>query len=539
MAAIALLFLGVTVLVYQTGGTRTAYLHLAYLPILIAASVFGIRGGVAAGLVAGLGVVGPLMPLDTATGASQPLISWLFRLGFFLLVGVTAGIVVGRLNQQLRRIRTASLWHPVSHLPTQLAMEHVIDGLLQRPRRAGPHGLIVVDVNNSEQIFNTLGPDISQHIPAAIAERLRPCLSVSSHIYHVHADKIAILASTATESIRGEAERTLESLAQPVTIDGVPVYLDAIAGVASFRADHDGARAVLQRANAALAGARAGGRMLADYDEIRNPDKQRTIRLLGDAPDALETGQFVLVYQPQVRLADGCVIGAEALVRWQHPALGLLSPGEFIPLLEETALINRLTFIVARAAIRQAALWHSAGLGIPVAFNISPRNLDDDRLTDFVLDEIQQARVGANAVELEITESVIIHDAGRIRERLIALKAAGVTVALDDFGGGYTSIRHLTALPIDKLKIDRGLISPAHHDPKRGRIVSAVTHLAHDLGLQTVAEGVEDKGTEDFLTSQGCDVAQGFYYSRPVSAAELVAFVNRRSGSTSERHGGS
>ena len=529
IAVIALLFMFVAILVYQTGGTQTAYLHLAYLPILIAASAFGVTGGVAAASVAGLGVVGPLMPLDTVTGESQPVMSWLFRLGFFLLIGIAAGIVVGRLSQQLKRIRAASLWHPVSELPTQLAMEHIIDGVLRRSRRDAPQGLIVVDVKNAEQIFNTLGPEISQHIPAAIARRMRSCLPASSQIYHVHADKVAILTSAATESPRAQAERALESLAQPVMIDGVPVYLDAAAGVASFGKDEDGGRAVLQRANVAVAGAHATGRTLAEYDEIRNPDKERAIRLLGDAPEALENGQFVLVYQPQVRLCDGCVVGAEALVRWQHPALGLLSPGEFIPLLEETALINRLTFTVARAAIRQAALWQRAGLGMPVAFNISPRNLDDDRLTDIILDEIHRARVGADAIELEITESAIIHDAGRIRDRLAALKAAGVSVAMDDFGGGYTSIRHLTALPIDKLKIDRSLISPAHDDPKSRSIVSAITRLAHDLGLKTVAEGVEVQKTEDFLASQGCDDAQGFYYSKPVSAAELVAYASRRS----------
>ncbi len=527
IAVIALLFMFVAILVYQTGGTQTAYLHLAYLPILIAASAFGVTGGVAAASVAGLGVVGPLMPLDTVTGESQPVMSWLFRLGFFLLIGIAAGIVVGRLSQQLKRIRAASLWHPVSELPTQLAMEHIIDGVLRRSRRDAPQGLIVVDVKNAEQIFNTLGPEISQHIPAAIAERLRSWLAASSQIYHIHAGKLAILASGSTASLGGEAEQALDGLAQPVTINGVPVYLDAVAGLASFRDDEDGARTVLQRANVAVAGARSDGRMLADYDEIWMPDKERAVRLLGDAPEAFEQDQFVLVYQPQIRISDGRVVGTEALVRWHHPTLGLLSPGEFIPLLEETALINRLTFTVARAAIRQAAQWQREGLAMPIAFNISPRNMDDDRLTDIILDEIREAQVGPDAIELEITESAIIHDAGRVRERLAALKAAGVAVAMDDFGDGYTSIRHLTELPIDKLKIDRSLVSHAHHDAQYGSIVATIIHLARNLGLKTVAEGVEGRETETFLIAEGCDVAQGFYYSKPVSADELVDFARQ------------
>ncbi|MCC5810130.1 MAG: GGDEF domain-containing protein [Ectothiorhodospiraceae bacterium] len=521
-----LILLGmVAAVVHATGGTQTAYIHLAYLPILLGATLFGIIGGLAAAAIAGFGVAGPLMPMDVTAATPQPAASWLFRSGFFLLFGFVAGGVIGRLRHQLEHIRTASLIHPGSDLPTYLALEQFISELLRKESSTRRYGLILIDLKNFDQIFNTLGPDFMQRIPAAVAKRQRHAYPRAWQIYHVHSGKIAILVDEAKGASRDQAAEVMARLTRPVTIDNVPVYLDAIVGAASFSAPETSASAILQRANAALALARRNTSGLAAYGDVQTQDRARNIRLLADAPTAMDTNEFILLYQPQYRLSDHQIIGAEALIRWNHPTYGLVPPGQFIPLLEETALIHELTLWVARAAIKQAAEWQTAGLNLTVAINVFPRNLESRELSRFILQELANQRLGANRLELEVTESAIIDDPMALRDSLEALKDAGVSVALDDFGAGFTSVRHLTTLPIDKLKIDRSLVDRVTNDRRRMRIVSAVISMAKDLNLRTVAEGIEDAETTAHLKCDGCDIAQGFYFSKPLPAHQVAALL--------------
>ncbi|MCC5859906.1 MAG: GGDEF domain-containing protein [Ectothiorhodospiraceae bacterium] len=522
---IAVLLGVVALIVYLSGGTKTAYIHLAYIPILFAAAQFGIVGGVLVAIIAGLGIAGPIMPMDVASDTPQPLASWMFRATFFLIFGIACGLVIGHLRKQLQQIRTASLIHPATGLPTHLALERFIAELLSNGEEAGEHGLVMIDIKNFDQIFNTLGPEFMQHIPSAVARRQRQAYPHAWQIYHVHSGKIAILVDEGKETTRQQARKILYRLSRPVRIDNVPVYLDAAVGAVSFSTRETEPAAILQRANAALATARRDHGGLAAYEDLKAPDRAKNIRLLTDAPSALDTGQFTLVYQPQYRLADHRIIGAEALIRWHHPIYGLVSPGQFIPLLEETAVINELTRWVARTAIRQAVEWQSAGLNLSVAINVSPRNLENEHLPSMILEELANHRLGANRLELEVTESAIIDDPMVLRDSLRGLKDAGVSVALDDFGAGFTSVRHLTTLPIDKLKIDRTLVDRVASDRRRMRIVSALTSMAKDLDLHTVAEGIEDADTLEFLKREGCDTGQGYYFSKPILADEMVALL--------------
>ncbi|MCP1675543.1 EAL domain-containing protein (putative c-di-GMP-specific phosphodiesterase class I)/GGDEF domain-containing protein [Natronocella acetinitrilica] len=520
------LLAAVTWIVYATGGTQTAYLHLAYVPVLLAASAFGMIGGAIAAMLAGFGSVGPLMPMDTSSGAEQPLGSWLFRAGFFLFFGVAAGLVIGHLRRQLRRIRRASYLHPVSRLPTQAALEQVLSEVIRQRESDLPLGLITVEVRNMDQIFNTLGPEITQHIPAAIVARTRSDFPLPWQIFHLHSGRIGVLVDEHVASAQTQSSALLDTLDEPLVVGDVPVYLDLVIGAASLEADDTSPGRLMQRSNIALAGAKLKGRAVAHYDNTQRSERALAMRLLSETTRALTANQFTLLYQPQFRLDDGRLIGAEALIRWQHPTLGLLAPGQFIPLLEATALINRLSQWVASNAIQQAAAWQKAGLDISVAFNVSPRNMDDGVLTDAILRQSRELDLQPHRLEMEITESAIIHDAGMIGRHLHALREAGIAIALDDFGDGYTSVKHLTALPLDKLKIDRSLVHSVTEDPRRMRIVSAVACMAQDLGLRTVAEGVEDGNTVDYLRSEGCDIAQGYFYGKPMSASAVAELAS-------------
>lgn len=521
-ALVAVAFGVLALLLYETGGMPNPYVHLAYLPIVFAGSVFGLAGGAVAGLVAGVGVAGPLMPADTATGEMQSLSSWVVRAGAFVLIGSAAGFLMGRLRDQLDKIQSASFRHPVSRLPTQAALEVIIGEMLESlKKRDDQYGLIMVDVRNFNQIFNTLGSDVMPHVPGAIVDRLRTLFGLHWQLFHIHAGKLAVLVPEHRETASEQARSALSRLNDPVEINGVPVYVDVVAGAASFDETDTHASAILQRANTALDDANRRGAEFMHYAQVRSADSKDTIALLAGVPDAIRKSEFRLYYQPQIRLADGQVTGCEALLRWQHPVRGLLSPGAFIPLLEGTALIRQLTLWVARAGLQQAADWQRAGLDLTIALNISPRNIEDQQLFAMILQEIRQQGVAPHRIELEITESAIIDDASAVARNLAELKNAGVSVALDDFGAGFTSVRHLTTLPIDKLKIDRSLIDGVTHNNDRMRVVAGITGLAHDLGLDTLAEGVEDLETENYLREEGCRAAQGFYYSKPVPAAQF------------------
>ncbi|PWG61336.1 putative bifunctional diguanylate cyclase/phosphodiesterase [Spiribacter halobius] len=530
---VPVLFGLVAILVYVTGGTQNAYLHLIYLPILAAAAAFGMPGGLVAGLIAGLVVLGPAMPIDTATGAPQPLSNWLFRAGMLLLFGMVAGLTVGRLREQLDRVRGTAYRHPFSGLPTRAALEAILAEILARQQGSQRYAVLTIQVNNNDQIFNILGSAFIDGLPGAIAERLRLLFPRRWQIFQSDSGKLLALVGEATATVMERAEQVVSRLNEPVTVTGVPVYIDVSVGVASVGYTDDVPDAVLQKSNFAAGHAHRLGLTVKAYSRSDRGENRHRIDLLAEVPRALEAEEFKLLYQPQYSLDSGRLAGAEALLRWRHPVKGMIPPGDFVPLVEDTALISRVSDWVVNAAIAQAVAWRAAGFAIPVAINLAPRNLHSPKFVARVIEALGHAGLDPRSLEVEITETAIIQDSRAMHRRLSQLKEAGATIALDDFGDGYTSVRHLTSLPIDRLKIDRSLVSRVRAERAQARIVSAILLMARDLGLQTVAEGVEDEATETFLREHDCQFAQGFFYSRPVAPEEVPGLqVGCRGGRT-------
>lgn len=518
---VPILFGLVAIIVYVTGGTQNAYLHLIYLPILAAAAAFGTTGGLVAGLFAGVAVLGPAMPIDTATGEPQTLSNWLFRAGILLLFGMVAGLTFGRLRQQLNRVRGTAYRHPFSGLPTRAALEAILSEILAERPGDSRHAVLTIQVNNNDQIFNILGSAFIDGLPGALAERLRLLFPRRWQIFQSHSGKLLVLVNEARVAAIDRAEQVISRLDEPVAVMDVPVYLDVSIGVASLGYADEVPDAVLQKSNFAAGHARRLGLSVCEYSQSQQRGSRGRIDLLAEVPRAIEGEQFALRYQPLFSLRDGRLVAAEALLRWHHPAKGVIPPGAFIPLVEDTALVKRVSEWVVDAALAQAAAWREAGRGIAVAVNLSPRNLHSEKFVQRTIQAIESAALDPRSLEIEITETAIIQDSRAMHRRLSQLKEAGATIALDDFGDGYTSVRHLTSLPIDRLKIDRSLVSRVCSDRAQARIVSAILLMARDLGLQTVAEGVENAATEGFLEAHGCDLVQGFYYSRAVEPDQL------------------
>jgi EAL domain-containing protein (putative c-di-GMP-specific phosphodiesterase class I) len=236
----------------------------------------------------------------------------------------------------------------------------------------------------------------------------------------------------------------------------------------------------------------------------------------------------VLYYQPKVRLADGRAAGAEALIRWEHPSLGLVPPDEFIPLVEKTVLLRPLTHYVIETVLKQWREWADMGIRIPISINVSPRSLLDQELPEQVADQLRQWDVPPAFLRMELTESFLMGDSGRSTQVLDALSDVGVGLSIDDFGTGYSSLSYLKRLPIEEIKVDRSFVMQMHVDANDFMIVRATVDLGRNLGLRVVAEGVEDLATFDRLAEFGCDEAQGYYISRPLSAVEFTRWLSVR-----------
>ena len=337
-------------------------------------------------------------------------------------------------------------------------------------------------------------------------------------------DEYALLArdEARTDGAVELARRVLRALEEPVLLDEVAIDVEASIGVAVLGEHAEDPGVLLQRADLALAHARSHGSRVEVYSpRLERADAGR-LKLLGQVRGALAAGEFVLHYQPKVDLQDRRIRGVEALVRWQHPDLGLLPPDRFIEPIEQTALIGPLTLEVIDQALRQIAAWQRRGIVLQVAVNLSARNLIDAELPRHVAELLRTHGVDAGQLVVEVTESAAMSDPDRGVRVLEALRAMGVGIAIDDFGTGNASFEYLAELPATELKIDRSFVTEILSCDRDRAIVRSTIDLARNLGLSVVAEGIEDEATMECLVAEGCELGQGFLFARPLPAEELT-----------------
>jgi EAL domain-containing protein (putative c-di-GMP-specific phosphodiesterase class I) len=322
------------------------------------------------------------------------------------------------------------------------------------------------------------------------------------------------------------AEHVCRLIAEPFVLGGLPVRVEGSIGVALGPADGGDVDALLRRADVAMYAAKERRLGFARYDPSFETSSAERLALMSELGRALEQRELVLYLQPQARLADGVIVGAEALVRWEHPSRGLLAPGVFVPFAERTGLGRQLSRYVLREAVAELArLRDEPEAPERIAVNLTMVDLLDVELPNEVERLLAEAAVEPHRLELEITEGVIMADPVRVRTVLERLRVLGVKLAIDDFGTGYSSLAYLKNLPVDLLKIDRSFVSGMAGEPRDAAVVRSAIDLAHTLGLGVVAEGVEDAETYEALRSLGCDLAQGYLIARPGPAAELLEAV--------------
>jgi predicted signal transduction protein with EAL and GGDEF domain len=361
-----------------------------------------------------------------------------------------------------------------------------------------------------------------------MSRRLQHVLREADTLARLGGDEFAVLLTSGADvaNATATARHIRDALADPFQLGGIFLQSNASIGIAVYPDHATDAETLVQRADVAMYTAKRGGLGHAVYAPEQDQSSVHRLALLGELRRAIAKDELVVHYQPCLDLRTGTVSGAEALVRWDHPTHGLMAPSEFIELAEVSGAIGALTRWVIGAAIEQATRWQRAGWRLPVAVNLSVRNLYDRELVPWLSDCLATRGIDASLLTLEVTESELMDDPILAMEVLGKVKALGASTAIDDFGTGYSSLAYLKHLPIDELKIDRSFVSTMVADESDLTIVRSTIDLSHNLGLDVVAEGVEDAPTLVRLAELGCDRVQGYFVSRPVPADVLEAWAN-------------
>jgi diguanylate cyclase (GGDEF)-like protein/PAS domain S-box-containing protein len=410
-----------------------------------------------------------------------------------------------------------------------------MDRLTQALTRVQWHKRIVsvlfLDLDHFKSINDALGHSVGDLLLQAVAGRLTTCVRQGDTVARLGGDEFAIaLADVArTSDIPKVAQKIIDTLSRPYVLEGRELFITTSIGICIYPDDAQDAETLVKNADVAMYRAKKHGRNnYQHYSPDMNAQAFERLAIETSLRHALEGEEFFLEYQPQVDIETGRIIGYEALVRWRHPDLGVMPPGKFIPLAEESGLIVAIGEWVLRSACAQNKAWQAAGFPpIRVAVNVSPRQLRHESLLGAVGRALRETGLHPNWLELELTES-IMQDADEAIRLLSQLQAIGVQIAIDDFGTGYSSLNHLKRYPIHKLKIDQSFVRDVTHDPHDRAIVTAIIALAHSLNLKAIAEGVETEEQLAYLRSLKCDEAQGYFLGRPMpaqNATKLLAQV--------------
>ena len=403
--------------------------------------------------------------------------------------------------------------------------------IVQAKRRGSVLGVLFIDLDDFKTVNDSLGHAAGDELLVETGRRLQECVRAGDTVARMGGDEYAvILADLAKpEDAAVVGQKINASLAQHVVLRGQEVFVTASIGIASFPADGDNAESLLGAADAAMYRAKQSGRN--GYQFFTSEMNQRTrarAQLGSELHRALERAEFALVFQPKYDLASGVPSSAEALLRWKHPERGMVSPAQFIPILEETGLIVDVGEWVLRQACAEIVAWQEAGLrALPIAVNLSARQFRQHDLDSKVVGVARACGVPPDLLELEITESHLMADPDHAVRVMRSMHDCGLRIAIDDFGTGYSSLAYLTRFPLSSLKIDRSFVAGALTDPAAAAIVRAIIEMAHTLGFRVVAEGVETERQVQLLRGLGCEEAQGYYFAKPMPAAQLAALLER------------
>jgi len=409
-----------------------------------------------------------------------------------------------------------------------LLMDRLGQAILHGKRDGGWAAVVFADLDNFKLINDSLGHNAGDVVLRTVAKRMTDSIRSTDSVVRMGGDEFVIVLAdqlNSADAVSATLERMRAAIAQPIQVGEQSLRVSSSMGVATYPNDGKDPETLLRNADTAMYQAKGLGRdNFQFFTDTMNTQVQGTLSLREDLRSAVERAEFHLVYQPQVDLTSGAVFAVEALLRWQHPTRGMVPPGQFIPLAEESGLIVQLGDWVLREACRQAKAWQDGGLPpVGMCVNVSARQFRDKGWIDRVLSALHDSGLEPRYLELELTESLLMQDVDQAIAIMRELQAKGVQFAIDDFGTGYSSLSALKNFPVARLKIDRSFVRSLPENADDRGIAAAVISLGQKLNMRVIAEGVETKAQMDFLRANECDEIQGYYFSKPVGADELAA----------------
>jgi diguanylate cyclase (GGDEF)-like protein len=465
-------------------------------------------------------------------------VATLFNVGLLGVVILLARREIKERRQAEEVVRFAATHDPLTGLPNRLLLAERANRVFGAAKRVGPGvALLFIDLDRFKNINDTLGHEAGDRLLQKVAGRLARCVRRSDTVARQGGDEFVVLIDAFQDprDLAQVAEKILAEVAQPITVYGKEFQVTASIGISTCPIHGDDMRALLKNADIAMYRAKQQGNTYQFYAEQMNLHSVERLELETALRHALQRNELRLHYQPKIEARTRRITGIECLLRWQHPTIGLIPPDQLIPLAEETGLIVPIGKWALRAACLQAREW--AGQGIPsprIAVNLSARQFKSDTLLGDVTSTIVETGIDPRWVELEVTESVMMPEPERAVKLLRSLKAIGVRLTIDDFGTGYSSLAYLKRLPIDCVKIDASFVRGIPVDASDVAITETILAMAGSLGLNVVAEGVETRDQVLFLERRGCDEMQGYYFSKPLPAEELTAYLRKREAAPEE-----
>ena len=442
----------------------------------------------------------------------------------------------GGIAERENRILKLAYEDPLTDLANRSRFSSVLARAIEEAAR-GQYKLsiLMMDLDRFKYVNDTLGHGVGDHVLREVSARLQRTVTSAECIARLGGDEFAILVRHEVRPGGGKdfsdaARAIICALEEPILYEGQPLDVGTSIGIAHYPEHGRDAQTLVRNADIAMYAAKRNKTGFATYDPRYDTSQQEHLSLLGELRRAVERDEFRLHYQPKVSLRSANISAVEALLRWQHPTRGMVPPDQFIPFAEQTGSIKLLTRWVLREAVRQCGEWQREGLRLQVSVNISARDLMNRDLPELVSGLLGEHQVPAALLCLEITESGFMEDPGHAQKVLDRLFDLGVKLSIDDYGTGYSSLSYIMRLPVQELKIDRSFISRMATDEEISTIVRSTIDLGHNLGLKVVAEGVEDQSVWNILRTLGCDDAQGFFMSKPLSPEMLLAWIRANDG---------
>lgn len=514
----------ITLFIYLQKGTKVMYPLFLYIPIILCALFFKLPGGLAAAVICGL-LMGPFMPLNASTRDLQSTGNWLIRIGMYSFVGGFVGLAFNIADKNLQKIEWQALHTISTDLPNRFFLSNEIQNLKKKMSQETQIAVFAFEVINYQDINMTIGYENADKLMCALAENLQS-VSWNTQICELGSYLLgaALLVEDQQEIIdRINEVRLLSST--PITIEGVPIFTILKMGIDVQDMTSDDQDLTIMKSISAAHRAKVKNLDYRFYSDGMDDQNRENMSLLGSIPKALSDDEFTLYYQPIIDLANDEVMGFEALIRWFHQRRGLISPGEFIHLLEVTPLVNSVQDWVIKSAVNDATKFMETKPGVNISINISPRGINQFIHVSYLENILSNTSILPENIIFEITESVAMDDAELALEILRGMKAQGIKLAIDDFGVGYSSLNYLKFMPIDLLKIDRSFIADAQFSKGSQGIINAIIAISKSMDFKVLAEGIETQESYNWLRSVGCDYMQGFYKARPMPLNDALEWL--------------